>query len=129
MEKESDRRRHVRLLRDDHLFIQILAASESPDLVGSILCCQTMDVSSSGIKIQLDQEVPIHSEIDLWVDVKACARKFFLNGIVKWCYDENGDGVPFRVGIQLLNMPYTDYLPWQRLFDGIEDVSHFDSSR
>ena len=126
MQDETDRRRHTRLQRDDQLFIQVLAASESPSLVGATIKCQTLDVSSSGIKVEVNQEVPIDSEIDLWVDARACARKYFLNGLVKWCYEHNASMNQFQIGIELLNMPFTDFAEWQDLFDGIENLSCFD---
>ncbi len=129
MQEETDRRRHARLQRDDQLFIQVLAASESPSLVGATILCQTLDVSSSGIKIEVDQEVPVNSEIDLWIDVRACARKFFLNGLIKWCYEQNADMDQFQLGIELLNMPFSDFVKWQELFDGNESLSHFDQKK
>ena len=129
MNEETDRRRHTRLLRDDQLFIQILAASESPHIVGVTLHCFTRDVSSSGVKIEVDEEIPLHSELDLWVDVKACARKFFLSGLVKWCYEQNADASCYQLGIELLDMPFTDFKSWQKIFNGIERVSQIDINK
>ena len=129
MENESNRRRHIRLVRDDTLYVQILAASQSPELVGETIRCQAYDVSASGLRISVSQKIPTSSEMDLWIDVRSCASKFFLNGIVKWCYELCEQEVEYQMGIELLNLPMTDYDQWQLIFDGIENVSHFDQKK
>ena len=126
MQSPNNRRRHVRLKRDDRLFIQVLAASESPGLVGETLQCSTVDVSESGIRVELSSEVPVNSEIDLWIDVRACAQKYFLHGLVKWCYEADADRNCFLIGVELLNIPFTDFDDWRLIFEGAETLSHFD---
>ena len=129
METISNRRRHVRLQRDDKLFIQVLAASESPSLVGETLQCSTLDVSESGVRVEISCEVPVLSEIDLWIDVKACAQKYFMHGLVKWCYEADPEKPLFQIGIELLAVPFTDFDDWQAMFAGVDTVSHFDRKR
>ena len=129
MDTKPDRRRHVRLKRDDKLFVQVLAASESPALVGETLQCSTIDVSASGIKVEVGCEVPILSEIDLWIDVKACAQKYYMNGLVKWCYEVDAEQGVYQIGVQLLDIPFTDYADWRKIFDGADSVSHIDQDR
>ena len=124
MKQDNDRRQHIRLQREDKLFIQVIAASESPQLVGETLSCTAVDISASGLKITLHDEVPIGSEIDLWVDIRSCAAKYFLNGLVKWCYEADAGDNSYQIGVELLNMPYTDFINWQYLFIGVESLSH-----
>lgn len=124
MNSPSDRRRHLRLTRDDPVHVKIMASSVAPELVDVTLRCSTLDVSASGIKLESAVHVPEFSEIEIWVDVSASAQKYFLHGLVKWAAPSAQGGNQFEIGVQLLNMPFTDYLSWVGLFDGLESVSH-----
>jgi len=118
MEAYSNRRRHPRLQRDDKLFIQVLAASESPWLVGETLQCCALDVSASGLRLQLACAVPLLSELDLWIDARSCAQKFFMHGMVKWCHQAAARHGIFQLGVELLNLPFTDFEGWGIVLDG-----------
>ncbi len=126
MNANHERRRHARLRRDDRLLIQVLAASESPDMVGQTMQCSTLDVSPAGIKLEVGQEVPVFSEIDLWIEVKARARKFFLKGRVKWCYDADAENHVYQIGVQLLDVVSTDFENWRRMFDETDATGRLD---
>ena len=121
MEKFAERRKHPRIMRDDQLFIQILGASENPELVGTTLSCSALDVSSQGVRLGVENEVPVASEIELWIDIKGMAGKYFLNGSVKWCYELDSDGVTFEIGIELNDKALTDFKSWQELLEELED--------
>ncbi|MCW9014131.1 MAG: PilZ domain-containing protein [Gammaproteobacteria bacterium] len=127
MAKLNERRRHVRLLRDDKLFIQILAASETPDIVGDTFYCATVDVAESGIRLEVSREVAVNSEIDLWIDVKVCARKYFLRGQVKWCYVLDASTDIYQLGIELYDQNGTDFEEWQMLFIGMNKTEYIDT--
>ncbi|MFW2374325.1 MAG: PilZ domain-containing protein [Gammaproteobacteria bacterium] len=122
MGKFNERRDSPRLMRDDRLFIQILAASEKPELVGMILSCSTVDISRQGIRLGVDQEAPVNSEIELWIDVKGRAGKYFLNGFIKWCYELDSDSRPYELGIELNDKVLTDYEVWQSMVDEMEEL-------
>lgn len=121
MGKFNERRDNPRLMRDDRLFIQVLAASEKPELVGATLSCTTVDISRQGIRLGVDQEAPVGSEIELWIDIKGMAGKYFLNGYIKWCYELDSDSTPFELGIELVDKEMTDYHVWQSMVDEMEE--------
>ena len=121
MEKFNERRGNPRLMRDDRLFIQILSASENPDLVGVTLSCSMVDISRHGIRLGIDQEAPVDSEIELWIDVKGMAGKYFLSGVIKWCYELDSDSTAYELGIELVDMALTDYGLWQGMVDEMEE--------
>jgi hypothetical protein len=122
----NERRRHARLCQDDQFYIQVLAASESPDMVGLTMRCSTVDVSPAGIKLDVEQEVPVSSEIDLWIEIRPRPRRFFLRGMVKWCYDADAENHVYQIGVQLLDANSTDYEDWCRMFDEIDDTCRLD---
>lgn len=113
-------------MREDRLFIHILASRRSPALVGRALECITLDVSASGIKMATEVAIPLHTEIDLWIDVTASAQKYYMHGLVRWCdlLNEPELDEQYQIGVQLLNIPFTDFESWRQLFEGIESVSH-----
>ncbi len=114
----SERRRHIRLQSDEKLFVQVVAASESPELVGKTYFCKTLDVSESGLKITVQHCVPQGCEVELWVQVQSTAKKYFLQGLTQWCDDlEQADG-HFELGIRLSDASKSDFKQWQYLFDG-----------
>ncbi len=111
----DERRRQRRLCRDDKLLIQILSASESPELVGEILTCTAVDVSRSGLRLEVAHEAPVGSDIDLWIDVKGYAGKYFLHGCVVWCYEFDAESKDFYLGVEIQAQTSTDYQEWQQL--------------
>lgn len=116
MDWNTDRRRDVRLQGDDSLRVQVLAATALPGLVGEILQCSSLDVSASGLKLTVPVNVPLHCKVDLWIDIKACACTFFLNGQVKWCDANRAREDIYQIGVQLRDAPFTDFENWRDLF-------------
>lgn len=123
MGKFNERRDNPRLMRDDRLFIQILAASENPELVGNTLSCSALDISRQGIRLGVDHEAPVGSEIELWIDIKGMSDKYFLNGFIKWCYELDSDSASHELGIELIDKDLTDYAIWQEMVDTLEDLN------
>ena len=115
MSTTDERRQQARLQRDDKLLIQVLSASESPELVGEILTCTAVDVSRTGLRLEVMHEAPVASEIDLWIDVKGYAGKYFLHGCIVWCYEYDAESRDFYLGIEIQDQPGTDYGEWQQM--------------
>lgn len=128
MEAKTNRRRYGRLQSDDKLFVQVLAASESSWLVGETLQCSALDVSASGVRVQVACEVAVHSEIDLWIEAQACAQKFFMHGLVKWCYEVDAEHNIYQLGVELLNVPFTDFEEWRAILDDNEAGERLDQT-
>ena len=94
----------------------VLAADE-PDLVGSTLSCNAVNMSMGGIQFKTSSAVPVGTLLDLWVDVSSRPGKFFLAGEVRWSrptgeQDENDQEIYF-VGVQLRSGAATDILDWR----------------
>lgn len=120
-DQESERRQSSRLLKDEKLYIQILAASEAPDLVGETQTCTSVDISATGIKLEVSQEVPVDSEVEMWVDVKSIAGKYYLYGIVKWCYSYDAENNIFHIGIEFQDKSLTDFQQWHQFLETLSE--------
>ena len=115
----SERRCRQRLKRDDRLFIQVIAASKNPSLVGQTFYCEAVDASEKGLQLSVNQDVAAASEVDLWVDVESSARKYFLRAVVRWCREQDSESHSYQLGIELQEQQKTDYEEWQLLFLGL----------
>lgn len=112
MDYPGNRRQHVRYERNDRLFVQILSSSETVDIANRTIFCHNCDVSMSGMKIELDNEIAINSQIDLWAAFDGLDDKFYLRGNVCWCYEMGGENGGYQIGVELEDAFATDYTKW-----------------
>jgi len=115
--ENAERRRHIRLEMDEKLFVQIISASNAQELVGKTYFCKTLDVSESGLKITVQQQVPKNCEVELWVQIHSTSKKYFLSGHTQWCIGFEQSVGSYELGIKLKNGKSSDLEQWQYLFD------------
>ncbi len=115
--KRSDKRIHDRLDSEDRLFAQVVLSADDPDLVGTTLSCNAVNLSPGGIQFRTSAPVPGGSLLDLWVDVASRPGKFFLAGEVRWSrpsgYTNDAGEPEWYVGVQLKSGAATDILDWR----------------
>ena len=121
MESVDNRRRNLRYIRHDKLFVQVLAASESFDISGRTLPCLSVDASVDGLRVEIDTEISVNSMVDLWASFQGVEEKFYLRGHVCWCYELGGDDDRFQVGIELDDGYATDYTRWVELIQSFSE--------
>lgn len=112
-----DKRLHPRLESDDRLFTQVVLSADNPDLVGTTLSCNAINLSVGGIQFRTTASVPTGALLDLWVDVCTRPGKFFLAGEVRWSrptgsMNANGQQEWF-VGVQIKSGAATDIIDWR----------------
>lgn len=117
MSTTKDRRQHVRQPRDERVVVQIVSSTRDTLPPGTVVRCSTKDVSSQGIRIQLDQQLPEGFLLELWIEISNHASKFFLAGEVKWC-KELDEGKRYLIGIELKEGKTEDFKLWQELLGG-----------
>lgn len=117
MSTTKDRRQHVRQPRDERVVVQIVSSTRDTLPPGTVVRCSTKDVSSQGIRIQLDQQLPEGFLLELWIEISHHASKFFLAGEVKWC-KELDEGKRYLIGIELKEGKTEDFKLWQELLGG-----------
>jgi hypothetical protein len=117
MSTTKDRRQHVRQPRDERVVVQIVSSTRDTLPPGTVVRCSTKDVSSQGIRIQLEQQLPEGFLLELWVEISNHTSKFFLTGEVKWC-QELDEGKRYLIGIELKEGETEDFKLWQELLGG-----------
>jgi len=120
MENQAeDRRESTRYEIKEVLDMKIVFSSENPNLLGKKLAGSTVDVSASGLRIELSQQIKIDSVLDVWVTLKDSKKKYFLTGNVRWCKKIATDGI-FQIGVVLRERSdtVTDLENWKSVFKG-----------
>lgn len=123
MDSAEEKRRHTRYTRNDNICAQILYASESVDIPDKTIFCNSCDASASGLRIELNTEFPVNSQVDLWLAFEGIEKKFYLRGQVSWCYELADEVAGFQIGIELEDAYATDFTRWIELLEGLQNNS------
>ena len=114
MTTSQDRNEHrveTRLSLQETIFIEVLASDVSTP--GSVIMCNSLDLSANGLQVVLDEEITSGSIFRLCIDMQQ-NDPIFLVGEVKWKRpDPDGEG--FRIGFLLFEPDDTDIARWKRL--------------
>lgn len=113
----EERRSATRYEQKEALDMKIAFSSENPNLLGKTVNGSTVDVSASGLRIELNQQIKIDSVLDVWVRLKGNNKKYFLTGNVRWCSEMEVAGL-FQIGVVLRERSdtVTDFDSWRSAF-------------
>ncbi len=116
-EKITERRVAERYESRQALDLKIVFSSENPNLLGKTLCGSTLDVSASGLRIELNQPIMVDSVLDVWITLKDDPKKYFLTGNVRWVHEMEVGGY-FQIGVVLRERSdtITDFANWKAAF-------------
>lgn len=110
-DRSKDKRRHPRLVREETLAIRPLSAGGVP--VEQPLYCSTLDMSASGMRVQLDTPMPEGTRVDIWIALLDDLGTYHLQGrINRLTQTDDGSTV---AGIELLPES-EDLRGWEELF-------------
>lgn len=115
--KLQERRGAERYALHEALDMKIVFSSENPNLLGKTLCGSTIDVSATGLRIELDKQIKVDSVLDVWVTLKNNSKRYFLTGNVRWCTEMEVGGY-YQIGVILRERSdtVTDLDSWQAAF-------------
>ena len=122
MSTTKDRRQHVRHPRDERVVVQIISSHRDTLPPGTVVRCSTKDVSSQGIRIQLEQQLPEGFLLELWIEISNHTNKFFLAGEVIWCQELDGSK-RYLVGVELKEGETEDFKLWQDVLGNKETAA------
>jgi len=113
----EERRESTRYQQKEALDMKIAFSSENPNLLGKTICGSTVDVSASGIRVELNQEIKVDSVLDVWVRLKGNNKRYFLTGNVRWCGEMDGAD-KYQIGVVLRERSdtVTDLTSWRAAF-------------
>ncbi len=122
MSTGKDRRQHVRQARDERVIVQIVSSTRDTLPPGTVVRCSTKDVSTRGIRIQLERQLPEGFLVELWIEISNHAGKFLLAGEVIWC-QELDECKRYLIGIELKDGETEDFKLWQEVLSANETAA------
>ena len=112
-DNQTERRRDYRLMQEVSIFLETYSSSPDDNPIGKISLCCSLDISLTGLRMKLDDELPLHAILQMGIQFSD-KRHFHLVGEVRWL-KKLDDGV--EVGFEILESEQTDYFAWRALFD------------
>ena len=109
--QDQNHRVETRLELEATIFIEIIASDSSSS--GSVIMCNSLDLSANGLQVILDEEISVDSILRLCIDLKD-AEPIFLVGEVKWKRPDAETG-GYRIGFLLFESDDTDIQRWKEL--------------
>jgi len=110
-DRSGDKRRHPRLMREETLSIRPVSGGQGIAERDAIYC-STVDMSASGIQVQLERPLPEGQHLDIWIALLDDLGTYHLQGKVNWVREESSVLV---AGIEI--MPHSeDIRGWEELF-------------
>jgi hypothetical protein len=109
---QREQRRQPRAKRAERIFVQVVDCTEAPDLVGRILRASTEDVSAGGLRLHLENPVPVGCALELWVKVDGSDGTFLLAGEVRWVVPVQEEG-GYAAGVALASGLPDDSARWR----------------
>ena len=107
----NEHRVETRLELQETIFIEVLTSDLSTP--GSVIMCNSLDLSANGLQVVLDDEITSGSIFRLCIDMQQ-NDPIFLVGEVKWKRpDPEGEG--YRIGFLLFESDDTDIARWKHL--------------
>lgn len=79
-----ERRTSNRYISPQGTEVTILFSSENPSLIGQTIETQAMEISTKGLRLEVDHEIGINSVLDIAVKVDGHERAYHLTGNVRW---------------------------------------------
>ncbi len=102
----------------EEVTLRIIESDQAEALRGRMLYCSSVDLSATGLQIEVDCEAPEGCVLDMWVEIKGRRGRFYLTGVVRWCRAVEGSPESFAVGIELRASEATEEEDWAGLFAG-----------
>lgn len=107
----NDKRQSERRNCQEDVYLEITSLNEEGDYVDQVIACETVDMSSTGLKLYVNEAIVSGTVLDLCVNYKSANRKFFLTAEVKWVTPLADEGWYF-VGFELYEADNTDIQAW-----------------
>ena len=111
-QEDEDRRAEERADAHAAVFIEVDSPEPGSGERATVILCRILDVSSSGMRIRVDRELPETAILRLCADFGRDRSPLEVVGEVRWCREE---GDYFEAGFVLYESAYTDIDSWKKL--------------
>ena len=107
----EDRRQHPRLTFQRAIYIEVAKRGQIRDSHTDVMRCETVDVSVSGLKVFVPQEVPADSHLYIAAHTDDWQESLELQGVARWCapaVEKNG----YWLGLELMDADSSAMQKW-----------------
>ena len=111
-QEEEDRRAEERADAHAAVFIEVDSPEPGSGERATVILCRILDVSSSGMRIRVDRELPETAILRLCADFGRDRAPLEVVGEVRWCREADEY---FEAGFVLYESAYTDIEAWKKL--------------
>ncbi len=116
MSEIGDERKHIRQVQNEKVVFQITSSAHGTLPPGTVVRCWTENISTRGLRIQLERPLSEGSQLELGVEISNRPGVFFLAGEVKWCKPLEGSKRNL-VGVELKERQSDGFKLWQGVLD------------
>lgn len=113
--QDPSARVQTRLELEETIFIEVIASDSTS--AGSVIMCNSLDLSANGLQVIMDEEISTNSILRICIDLKD-AEPIFLVGEVKWKRPDAETGA-YRIGFLLFESDDTDINRWKDLVSSL----------
>ena len=117
----TDRRKHQRIEVVKAIFIEVVSRSSRGESNNTIIRCETVDVSVSGLRIYVTQAIAKGSTLNIAVPMDDWKENLELVGEAVWVKPlENGEG--FWVGLELRDSNLENMKKWFKVVHTLSSI-------
>ena len=116
-------REHFRFPVESTVFVELISPEFGSNEAATIVKCRTLDVSREGLRVTVEQPLPVGAILQLGVELPAMADTLFLVGEVRWSHPLPGtEAQPsWSAGLAMLNADESDIDNWVALLATMEN--------
>lgn len=103
-----------RIRSRESVSIQILQPQTDNADVPRVVSCKTVDISTNGLRLQLNEPVEPERIFDLCIELDIVPQYLLLIGETRWCHYNDHDSC-YDVGMIIHDSEGTDYQEWVKL--------------
>jgi hypothetical protein len=118
----QDMRKHPRFRVENTAFVELASPEFGSRETGTIARCKTSDVSRGGLRLNLDQALPVGAILQVAVQLPVDSGALYLVGDVRWCQPiPTSSAEPgWSAGLCLLKAADSDLDSWAALITAME---------
>ncbi|MCX2979502.1 PilZ domain-containing protein [Halieaceae bacterium IMCC14734] len=114
-----EKRQWQRLEEHSTVFIETLCAGEQTLQPTEIVICSSVEVSTTGVRVCVDDALQTGSILQLGVQLHGAEQPLYLVGEVRWCAADPQRSGSYTVGFELIESDGTDYLAWCNMVSSV----------
>jgi hypothetical protein len=112
MNNGDDKRKEKRINQKTTVYVEVAAAEFDNSSPAKVIMCSSLDMSASGLQVEMDQEVEVGCILRLCAEFSDDDKTLYLVGETMWvkAVDDH-----FKIGFQLYDAENTDIDSWKNL--------------